>query len=64
MNRTNKDYRAIYEDLPEDRKREIFEIYHVMNKYCTDAGIKLAYDYRAEDFIGAITKYLLESKVE
>jgi hypothetical protein len=59
----NKKYREVYENLPENEKEMINEIWQVVNQHCKDEGIKIAYDDRAEYFIGAITGYLVESEV-
>ena len=61
----NKYYRQeVYEKLPDEEKEIINGMYKAMNEHCKDNDIKLAYDDRAEWFIGAITEYYLKSKGE
>jgi hypothetical protein len=55
-------YRKIYEGLTDKEKKIIDEIYNVVNNHCKENEIKIAYDDRAEEFIDAITKYIVESK--
>ena len=60
----NKQYREeVYENLSEQDEAKVNGIYEVVNQHCITEGIEIAYDDRAEHFIGAITGYLVESGV-
>jgi hypothetical protein len=58
----NKEYREIYETLPEEDKNNIDGMFNAISKFSKLRGIKLANDDRAEMFIGAITEYYIASK--
>jgi hypothetical protein len=58
----NKKMHEVYENFPQEEKNIIDNIYKVVNDYCQEKSIKLAYDDRAENFVAAITEYYLESK--
>jgi hypothetical protein len=60
----NKWRTEVYENLTEQEKSKIDGVYNVVNQYCKDNNIKIAYDDRAENFIGAITEYLVKSTRE
>jgi hypothetical protein len=61
--RTNQEWREFYgEYLSHDVKKVIDDAYSAVNEYFKDNSVSVAYDDRAERFIGAITEYIIESK--
>lgn len=55
--------KKIYHDLMTEEEKEVVDgIYNIVNEYCKDNNIKIAYDDRAENFIESIAEYLEESK--
>lgn len=51
-----------HEHMNHNEKKVVDHIYAVVNSYCINKGITLAYDDRAEEFVEAIAKYVVESK--
>lgn len=61
MSITNK-HREKYFTMTKEEQTKIDEIYNVVNEHCKQHGIRIAYDDRAENFVGAIIEYLESSK--
>ena len=62
MNMTNRHHRNVYSEMPDKQKKIVDDIFKVVWDHCKENNIKLMGDDRAEDFVGAITKYMMESK--
>lgn len=58
--RTRETYDEI-EETNSELKEHIDNMYKLVNEYANEHDIKLAYDDRAEYFVEAIAKYIVES---
>jgi hypothetical protein len=56
-------YREVYENLSKNERDVVNNIFDEVSEYCKENKIKIAYDDRAENFVGAITEYLITSGV-
>lgn len=55
-------YREIYENGNLINPMVVDDIFNVVREYCKSNNIEIAMDDRAENFVTAITEYLVESK--
>ena len=57
----SKDRRELYDSLPEETKDAVDGAFREARKALRAAGLKAAGDDRAENLVGAICRYVVES---
>lgn len=58
----NRENYENYENMPKDMKKHVDNMWQLISDYAKENNVQIAYDDRAENLVGDIATYILESQ--